>query len=123
MPGSSKRNSKKITYSKGPCQDSSQPAPAKKYGKAAQVPIPEDNTKELSKDKKNCDQQVVGSIFYYAQAANITLLIALSTIPAELSKFNELSLDIVKQILDYCTMHPIAKFRYETSKHDTQNQF
>ncbi len=81
----SKSNSKNMN-NKGLPQDSPYLVLSKKYGKAAQDPIPEDTTKELSEDKKNRDQQVLGSILYYAQAVNITLLVKLSTIAAEQSK-------------------------------------
>ncbi len=37
---------------KGPPQDRPYPDHVKKYGKAAEDPIPEDTKKELSKDKK-----------------------------------------------------------------------
>ncbi len=49
-------------------------------------PIPEDTTQKLSKDKKKRVQQGVGSILYYVQGVDITLLITLSTIAAEQSK-------------------------------------
>ncbi len=89
----------------GPPQDNPYPAPTNKHGKAAQDSIPEDMTKKLSKDKKKRVQQVVGSILYYTKAINITLLLALSTIDAEQSKATEFNMDMIKQILDYCTMH------------------
>ncbi|KAL7467415.1 hypothetical protein ACHAXS_011401, partial [Conticribra weissflogii] len=56
-------------------QDNPHPALAKQYGKTAQDSIPDDTTKELSKDKKINAQHVVGSILsLHAWAINITLL-------------------------------------------------
>ncbi len=74
---------KYVHIQKLPPQDSPYLTPAKKYGKDTQDHIPEDTTKELSKDKKICVQKVEVSILYYAQAINITLLMALSTVNAE----------------------------------------
>lgn len=49
-------------------------------------PRSNDTTKELFKEKKNCMQQVGGSILYSVQAIVITSLMALSTTAAKQSK-------------------------------------
>ncbi len=45
---------------------------------------------------RKCVQQVVGSILYYAQAVNITLLMVFGTIAAEQSKATEFTIDTVE---------------------------
>ncbi len=47
----------------------------------------------------------------YARAVNITLIISLSTIAAELSEATAFTMDTVKQLPDYYAMHSHAKMR------------
>ncbi len=100
IPGYIKKQLQKYDHiQKEPPQDSPYPAPTKKYGKATQDPSPDD-TKELSKDKKKCVKQVVGRIFYYARAVEITLLVTLNTIAAAQSKVLEFTIGSIEQVLD-----------------------
>jgi hypothetical protein len=51
-------------------------------------------------------QRVVGSILYYAQAVDITVLMALSSIAIEQSKGTTNTMEKAKQLLDYLTTYP-----------------
>ncbi len=61
------------------------PAP-KQYGAKAQAPLPVNILPNLSPDEIKEIQCIIGSIRYYAQAFDITVLMALSSIAIEQSK-------------------------------------
>ena len=61
----------------------------KKYGKDAQQPAPTDNTLRLPEKRMKRIQCIVGSLLYYAQAVDLTMLMALSTIAREQAKATE----------------------------------
>ena len=50
----------------------------KTYGAKAQAPLPTDDTKPLDKKRVLKIQQIVGSILYYAEAVDMTVLIVIS---------------------------------------------
>jgi hypothetical protein len=52
----------------------------KQYSSKAQSPLPKDASKLLDDSGKKRIQKIVGSILYYAQAVNMTVLMALSNI-------------------------------------------
>ena len=57
-------------------------APEKKYGTAAQDPLEPDTTNKIGNRRKLRIQQVMGGLLYYARAVDLTILVALSAIPA-----------------------------------------
>ena len=59
------------------------PAPPWKYGKAAQEPLPKDDSPRVSDDERTRVQQVVGAILFYARAINSTALMALSILATQ----------------------------------------
>jgi hypothetical protein len=61
------------------------PAP-KQYGAKAQAPLPVNISPKLSPKEIKEIHRVIGSILYYAQAVDITVLMALSSIAIEQSK-------------------------------------
>ena len=61
------------------CPYSSEP---KRYGANAQSPLPQDDTRIINKEIKQV-HKIVGSILYYVQAVDMTVLMALSTIASE----------------------------------------
>ncbi len=80
----------------------------KQYGSEAQRPLLPDKSPPLSnKDIKHV-QQVIGSILYYAQAVDLTVLMELSTIASKQAKGMENTMLKTKQLLDYLAMHPDA---------------
>jgi len=68
------------------CPYSSKP---KSYGAKAQSLLPSDDSKPLDKKGILKIQKNVGSILYYAQAVDSTVLIGLSSIAAEQTKATE----------------------------------
>jgi hypothetical protein len=70
----------------------------KKYGTEAQASLPNDSTPKLDKNGIKCVQKIVGSILYYAQAVDMMVLIALSSITVKQMKATE---------KNNGTMHPI----------------
>ena len=64
----------------------------KKYGSEAHAPLPPDATPKLDARGVKGTQKIVGSILYYAQAVNIPVLMALSSIAMEQTKATEKTL-------------------------------
>ena len=80
----------------------------KRYGKAAQDPIPLDTSSGLEEKEIKVIQRVVGSILWYAIAVDMTVLMALSTIASQQSKATKNTWNAVKQLLDYLASYPDA---------------
>ncbi len=55
----------------------------KQFDSEAQAPLPPDSSPELDKAGIKKVQKIVGSILYYAQAINMTVLMTLSTIATD----------------------------------------
>jgi hypothetical protein len=81
------------------------PAP-KQYGAKAQAPLPVNISPKLSPGEINKIQHVIGSILYCAQAVDITVLMALSSIAIKQSKGKTNTMEKAKQLLDYLATHP-----------------
>ena len=60
-------------------------------------------------------QKVVGSILYYAQAVDMAVLMALSTIASEQTKGTEQTTEKALQVLDYLATHPNATIRFHAT--------
>ena len=90
------------------CQITIQPI----SGTAAQDPLPQDNTATLDDDCKKCIQQIVGALLYYAQAVDLTILPALSSIASEQAEATKNTEKQVTQLLDYMAMHPDATVHF-----------
>ena len=70
-------------------QDSPYRAPPRKYGAAAQDPLPEDTSDKINKKRVKIIQQVIGGVLYYARAVDLTVLAALSSIASEQASATE----------------------------------
>ena len=91
-------------------------APAhKQYGAKAQTPLPVDISPKLSPEEIKEIQHVIVSILYYAQAVDITVLMALSSIAIKQSKGTTNTMEKAKQLLDYLAMYPDAAIRFQAS--------
>ena len=55
----------------------------KKYGAAAQDPLPPDELPAVGEKEKTRIQQIVGTLLYYVGAVDLTILPALLTIASE----------------------------------------
>jgi hypothetical protein len=87
----------------------------KQYGAKAQTPLPVDISPKLSPDKIKEIQRIIGSILYYAQAVDITVLMALSSIAIEQSKGTTNTMQKAKQLLDYLATYPDATIHFRAS--------
>ena len=116
MPGYIVKQLEKYAHASPPKQQHCPYAPQpKKYGSEAQRPLPPDSSPPISKDDIKHVQRVIGSILYYAQAVDLTVLMALSTIASEQSKGTENTMLKTKQLLDYLATHPNATVRFHAS--------
>ena len=96
-------------------QHSPYPVVPRKYGAAAQDPIPPDESPKLEEGDRRRIQQVVGTILYYARAVDMTVLAALSSIASQQSKATEGTMAQLKHMLDYLATHPDATVRFHAS--------
>jgi hypothetical protein len=87
----------------------------KQFGSKAQQPLPSNKPKLLEDLGKKCIQKIVGSILYYAQGINMTVLMALSTITMSQAHPNKNTMTCCIQLLDYLAMHANAKIRFYAS--------
>ncbi len=88
----------------------------KKIGTEAQASFPQDNTQKLDKNKGiKWVQNIVGSILYYTQAVDMTVLMALSTIAVDQMKAKKRTMERCMQLLDYLAHNVDAKVRFHAS--------
>jgi hypothetical protein len=79
-----------------------------KYRKDNQLPSPLDKSPCLHESQKKHIQQIVGNFLYYAQAADSTMLMALSEIASQQVAPTENRMKCVNQFLDNMRTHPDA---------------
>jgi hypothetical protein len=87
----------------------------KKFGTEAQTPLPPDSSLKLDAKGIKRVQKIVGSILYYAQAVDMTVLMALSSIAVEQTKATEKKMARCTQLLDCLSGHADAKVRFHAS--------
>ena len=75
-------------------------APPKKYGAAAQDPMPIDTTNKLNEPRIKNIQRIVGAILYYACAVDHTVLTALSSVAGYQADSTEQTAQQAQQLLD-----------------------
>jgi hypothetical protein len=94
-----------------------QPYPNAKaqYGAKVQYATDIDNSPAVGDKEKKLIQQVTGTLLYYAQAVDPTLLTALSTIASQQSKPMQYTFDWAKQVLDYVASQKEAILTYKAS--------
>jgi hypothetical protein len=86
-----------------------------KYGAASQLAIDPPPLASVSDKEIKYVQQVVGSLLYYSQAVDSTLLTALSSIAAKQTQAMSYTIRRFNQILYYVTMHPNACLTFSWS--------
>ncbi len=84
----------------------------KQYGAKAQAPLLIDISPKLLLDYVKQIQSIVGSILYYAQAIDITVLMALSSNAIEQTKETTRMMEKAKQLLDILATNPDATIWY-----------
>ncbi len=87
----------------------------KQYGAEAQAPLPADISPKIFDDEIKEIQRVIGSILYYVQVVDITVLMALSSIASEQTQGTTNMMAKVKQLLDYLAMHPNMTIQFRVS--------
>jgi hypothetical protein len=87
----------------------------KKVGTEAQASFPQDNTPKLDEKGIKRVQKIVGRILYYAQAVDMTVLMALSTIAVDQTKATKGTMEQCTQLLDYLAHNADAKVRFHAS--------
>ncbi len=75
------------------------------YSATVQYTKVADTTKPLSKDEKKYIQQVIGTLLYYNQAMDATILVALSSLASAQSTPTKATMQQTCHLLDY--MPPI----------------
>ena len=86
-----------------------------KYGLASQEPTPQDTALTATKEEITRIQQVVGKILYYSKAVDLTVLMALSTIPSEQTKSTKTTLKNVHKLFDYLATNPDTTIIFHAS--------
>ena len=94
---------------------STPPACGETYGATVQYAKALDNSPILPPDSKTYIQQVLGVLLYYGRAVDSTVLVALSSIASAQASPTELTLSLIKQLLDYVATHPDAILTYKKS--------
>jgi hypothetical protein len=87
----------------------------KQFGSKTQRPLPPNMSPFLSNADIKHIHRIIGSILYYARAVDLTMLMALSTIPSKQSRGTELTITKTKQLLDYLATHPDATVCFHAS--------
>ncbi len=82
------------------------------YSKDTQAPTPTDDSPLLENAGKKCIKQVMGKFLYYAQAVDLTILMALSDIATQQAAPTENTNKQANKFLDYMWAHPNAKICY-----------
>ncbi len=87
----------------------------KQFVTEAQAPLPPNNSPQINVKRIKRVQKVVGSILYYAQAVDMTILMAFSLIVVEQIKAAERTMSRCRQLLDYLLGHSDAKICFHAS--------
>eukprot|EP00804_Cyclotella_cryptica_P024159 CCRYP_015591-RA/>CCRYP_015591-RA protein AED:0.25 eAED:0.16 QI:0/0/0/1/1/1/2/0/716 len=98
-----------------PPQDGPYKPYPKKYGAAAQDPIPADDSAPLDATGLKQIQQIVGALLYYARAVDNTILLSLSAIASEQAHPTQLTYKRCHHLLDYYASHPDDIVRFKAS--------
>jgi hypothetical protein len=85
------------------------------FGSKAQAPLPLNDLPKLDTNRIKHVQQIVGSLLYYAQAVDMMVLMALSSIAVEQTKVTEKTMGRCIQLLDYLATNEMAKNSFHTS--------
>jgi hypothetical protein len=97
-------------------QNSPYPHILPKYGAKVQYTPDEDDSPLLNKEETKFVQAVVGTLLYYGRAVDSTILPSLSAIATEQAKPTQKTMEVIKQLLDYCATQEDAIITYRKSK-------
>jgi hypothetical protein len=88
---------------------------AANYGERSQYAEPEKPGRLLDKVEKTYVQAVTGTLLYYAQAVDSTILMTLNAIATQQAAPTESTIEEIKRLLDYCASQEEAIVRYHAS--------
>jgi hypothetical protein len=74
------------------------------------------NPPPLNKEETKYVQAVAGTLLYYGRAVNSTILTSLSSLATKQAKPMQKTMEMVKQLLDYCATQEEAIITYMASK-------
>ncbi len=85
------------------------------HGAKAQYVETETPSTPLDKEGQKFVQALTGTLLYYSQAVDPTMLVALSAIATQQASPMQKTMNRVKQLLDYCASQEEAKLIYHSS--------
>lgn len=89
------------------------PANPRKYGKAAQDPLPPDESHLISKERWTQIQRIIGTVLFYARALDLTIRVSLSSLASKQTIIaSEMTEAKCQQLLDYLATNPNTVIRY-----------
>lgn len=91
-------------------------SPPPQFDKTLQAPIPPNEGSSLSGQQSKRIQQIVGTLLFYAQAVQPTILVALNNIALQQALCTTTTQKAVNHLLDYCWTHQEATIQYKGSK-------
>jgi hypothetical protein len=97
-------------------QNSPHPHVTPQYGAKVQYMPDDDQSPPLNKEDTKYIQAVAGTLLYYGRAVDNTILTSLSAISTEQAKPTQKTMEVIKQLLDYCAMQEDAIISYRASK-------
>ena len=86
------------------------------YGAKIQYVDDDDDSPPLSADEKKYIQVLTGTLLYYGQAVDSTILPALSSLTSEQNKPMQKTMAMAKQLFDYYASQEDAIITYNASK-------
>jgi hypothetical protein len=100
-----------------PSKPQHQPHPhtERTYGATIQYAKKTDESPLLLAEGKTYIQQVLGVLLYYGRAVDATILVALSSIASMQAAPTELTMELIKTLLDYVATNPDAILTYKRS--------
>jgi hypothetical protein len=97
-------------------QISLHPHIAPNYGAKVQYQPEDDNSPPLNKEGTKYIQAVAGTLLYYRRAVDNTILTSLSAVATEQAKPTQKTMEVIKQLLDYCVTQEDAIISYRAIK-------
>jgi hypothetical protein len=97
-------------------QNSPHPHVVSNYGAKVQYSTADDDSPPLDKKDTKYIQAVVGTLLYYGWAVDSTILTSLSAVATKQAKPTQKTMEIIKQLLDYCATQEDAIISYRASK-------
>ena len=85
------------------------------YGQTTQYTQAPDTSAPLDDADTKRIQEILGTLLYYSQAVDSTMLVAIGTIATQQTRATQDTMKAVTQLLNYCAAHPDACIRYVAS--------